>query len=121
MKSDLEELFQRQLEEAKITGWCREYRFHPTRKWRFDFAWPHDNDFHCPECGQVYWKLAVEIQGGVHIRGRHARGVGIEADNEKANAAAFLGWIVFRYTGKSIKNGQAIKEVAAYVANPAMH
>lgn len=45
----------------------REYVFHPKRKWRFDFAWPHI-------------KLAVEVEGGVHAGGRHNRGSGFVAD-----------------------------------------
>jgi len=55
------------------------------RRWRFDFAWPD-------------WKLAVEIEGGVFAHGRHTRGKGYEADCEKYNAAAVLGWTVLRYT-----------------------
>ena len=38
-----------------------EFRFHPERKWRFDFAWPEH-------------KIAVEQEGGVWIQGRHTRG-----------------------------------------------
>src|ERR1035437_4661972 len=53
----------------------REFRFHPERKWRFDFAWP-------------LYQLAVEIEG----RGRHQSFGGFEKDAEKYNAAAKLGW-----------------------------
>lgn len=66
----------------------KEYKFHPTRKWRFDFADP-DN------------KVAVEIDGGVFSGGRHTRGSGFRADCEKINAAAVLGWRVLRYVDKS--------------------
>ena len=62
----------------------REYRFHPERKWRFDFADPVN-------------KVAVEIDGGVFGNGRHSRGAGFRSDCEKLNAAAALGWRVFRY------------------------
>lgn len=62
----------------------REHRFHPIRKWRFDFA-------------DVENKIAVEIDGGVFIQGRHSRGAGYRSDAEKFNAAAVLGWRVFRY------------------------
>jgi very-short-patch-repair endonuclease len=62
-----------------------EYRFHPARKWRFDYAWPDH-------------KLAVEIDGGVWAQGRHTRGAGFIADQQKTNAAALLGFFVLRYT-----------------------
>ena len=61
-----------------------EYRFHPTRKWRFDFAFP-----------QV--KVAVEIQGGNFIGGRHNRGGQQAKDFEKLNAAVRLGWSVLQF------------------------
>jgi hypothetical protein len=62
-----------------------EYRFHPTRKWRFDYAW-------------LSHKVAVEVEGGVWIRGRHSRGAGMLKDMEKYNRAAAMGWRVFRCT-----------------------
>lgn len=83
-----------QLEQNFATAWraigdvalLSEYRFHPTRRWRFDFA---------------YWpaKVAIEIEGGVYSRGRHTRGSGFVADCEKYNAAAELGWTVLRFPG----------------------
>jgi very-short-patch-repair endonuclease len=66
-------------------GGVPEYRFHPTRKWRFDFAWPEN-------------KRAMEVEGGVWTGGRHTRGSGFLKDCEKYNAAASLGWRVFRFT-----------------------
>ena len=63
----------------------REYRFHPVRRWRFDFAWEAS-------------KVAVECEGGVWVRGRHVRGSGFRKDCEKYNAATALGWRVFRVT-----------------------
>ena len=71
-----------------------ERRFHDTRKWRFDVAWP------------VY-KLAVEVDGGGFVAGRHSRGVGIEKDCEKYAEALCLGWRVLRCTPRQIRTGQA--------------
>ncbi|MGL4930900.1 MAG: hypothetical protein ACRC4H_12435, partial [Plesiomonas sp.] len=51
-----------------------EYVFHPTRKWRLDFAWPE-------------YRLALEIHGGVYSGGRHTRGAGFTEDREKMNEA----------------------------------
>ena len=74
----------------------REYRFHPTRMWRFDFAWPA-------------FLIAVEIEGG--NGGRHQRMGGFASDCEKYNAAAKLGWRVMRYTTSMVMRGDAINDV----------
>ena len=63
----------------------REHRFHPTRKWRFDLAF-------------IKEKLAIEIEGGVWIIGRHNRGAGFIKDMEKYNEATFYGWKLLRFT-----------------------
>lgn len=60
-----------------------EYRFHPTRKWRFDWAWPTQ-------------KVALEVEGGVWTHGRHTRASGYIGDIEKYNEATLLGWRVLR-------------------------
>jgi very-short-patch-repair endonuclease len=64
----------------------REHRFAaPTRQYRFDFAWP--------SC-----KVAVEVEGGIHSKGRHVRPAGYTADIMKYNLATSMGWRVFRAT-----------------------
>jgi len=50
-------------------------------------------------------KLAVEIEGGVWVRGRHTRGSGFVKDCEKYNEAALLGWTVLRLPGSLVKEG----------------
>ena len=72
-----------------------EVRFHPTRKWKFDCAWPDR-------------MIAVEIEGGIWIRGRHNRGAGYLKDMEKYNAAAKLGWRVFRFGTGQVHDLKAI-------------
>jgi hypothetical protein len=62
--------------------------------WRFDFAWP-DAD------------LAVEVEGGGWVQGRHTRGKGFEDDLRKYHAAMRLGWTVYRCGAKLIKSGDA--------------
>jgi hypothetical protein len=56
-----------------------EHVFHPTRKWRWDFAWPEE-------------MLALEVDGGNFVQGAHVRGARILLTHEKLNAAAVLGW-----------------------------
>ena len=63
----------------------KEFRFHPTRRWRFDYAFPE-------------LKIAVEVEGGVYIQGRHTRGSGFIKDMEKYNTAASMGWTIIRVT-----------------------
>lgn len=69
--------------EVGIPKPVEEYRFHPERKWRFDFAWKHG-----------HFPLALEVQGGIFakIPGGHNRGLGLRKEHEKRNAAAALGW-----------------------------
>ena len=77
----------------------KEHRFHPERKWRFDFAWPE-------------LKLAIEVNGGGG-RGRHNSVTGATADAEKMNAAQLLGWRVLIYTCKSVLD---VKQIASDLA-----
>jgi very-short-patch-repair endonuclease len=68
-----------------LPGWIAEYKFHPVRRWRFDF------------CQPVY-KIAIEIDGAVWSNGRHTRGSGFVKDMEKLNAATVLGYSILRFT-----------------------
>ena len=85
-----------QIRAAKLPTPVREFRFHPTRKWRFDFAWPEN-------------RISLEIDGATWTGGRHTRGSGYEADAEKLNEAAVLGWRVFRATRTMVKSGYALR------------
>lgn len=69
-----------------------EFRFHPSRKWRFDRAWPE-------------LRLAVEIDGGTWNGGRHTRPAGYAEDCDKLNTAALMGWTVLRFTGEHVRQG----------------
>ncbi|MDX1545609.1 MAG: hypothetical protein R3247_01395 [Rhodothermales bacterium] len=72
-----------------------EHRFHPERRWRFDFAWPA-------------YRVALEKEGGLYGRGprcaacgrrrggAHSSVAGLKRDLEKYNAAAALAWYVLR-------------------------
>lgn len=69
----------------------KEYRFHPDRKWRFDFALPEK-------------KIGIEYDGLHSAKSRHTTLVGFTGDAEKMNAAQALGWKVLRFTVKNYKN-----------------
>lgn len=59
------------------------------RKWRFDYAWPEQ-------------KVALEVEGGIYIQGRHSRGWTMEKDMEKYNEAAAQGWRLLRTTPRNL-------------------
>jgi very-short-patch-repair endonuclease len=86
---------------SALTAYCRqkgypmpvaEYQFHPTRLWRFDLSFPDR-------------KIALEIDGGGYVRGRHHRAAGHAKDSAKANEAQLLGWVVLRCTPEQFARG----------------
>jgi very-short-patch-repair endonuclease len=96
--SHLEDLLFNHIQLTGLPSPAREYRFHPSRRWRFDFAWP-------------IYKVAVEVDGGIYSCGRHVRGTGFERDAEKGNEAVLQGWRVLHFTRRQIKSGTAIKTI----------
>ena len=82
----------------------REIQFHPSRRWRADFA-------HIPS------RTLIEIEGGIFLRGggRHTRGTGYAKDAEKYLEAALLGWTVLRLTERQLEIG-VIERIAAFIA-----
>jgi very-short-patch-repair endonuclease len=51
--------------------------------------------------------LAIEVEGGMFVMGRHNRPAGFEADCEKYNEIALLGFRVLRFTGDMVEDGRA--------------
>ena len=74
-----------------------EYKFHPTRRWRSDYA-HHES------------RTLIEIEGGAW-GGRHSRGSGFLNDAEKYWEAARLGWKVIRWTAPliTVENCEILK------------
>ena len=85
-QSKMPDLFLKLL-ESKLKGVevVKEFKFHPKRKWRFDYAFP-------------FLMIAVEVDGGVWTGGRHINPAGYINDMEKLNTAASMGWLVLRIT-----------------------
>lgn len=92
-----QELLEMMLEEGLPLAEM-EYRFAPPRLWKFDLAYPDR-------------KLAIEIEGGTWVRGRHITPSGYARDCEKYSIAALLGWTVVRVTSDMVHNKKAIKLV----------
>lgn len=98
MKSLAEKAFAAAWERNPLPGvvLAREFRFHPTRRWRFDFAFPEH-------------RLAIELDGMGRGRkkGGHQTAVGMRNDREKANAAVLRGWRVLRFLSADRANACA--------------
>jgi len=78
----------------------KEFKFHSSRKWRFDYA-------------ILEFKIAIEIDGGIWTNGRHTRGKGYLNDMEKFNVASSLGWLILKFTPNnqySLKTIELIKD-----------
>jgi very-short-patch-repair endonuclease len=77
----------------------REFRFHPTRKWRFDLCW------------NLPIGVAVELDGATWIQGRHSRGKGQTNDADKINEAQSMGFVVLRFTTDHLTNKRITQTV----------
>lgn len=75
-----------------------EHRFHPTRKWRFDYAWEDH-------------RIALEVEGGVWVGGRHTSGAGFVKDMEKYNEAACLGWRIIRCQPRELCTSKTVDTI----------
>ena len=102
--SAAEEVLASQIEEHGLDGWMRELKFHPDRRWRFDFA-------------NQALMMAVEINGGTWSprKMRHNYGEGYRNDLEKMNEAQLMGWIVLQFTTDQVYDNTAITDLARAV------
>ena len=75
--------------KSKKIKFEKEYKFHPTRRWRFDYA-------------ILDKKIAIEYEGIVSNKSRHTNIKGYSKDCEKYNQAQLLGWKVLRYTALNV-------------------
>ncbi len=111
-KSDLEAAFDTQFRRlgTDLPDPEPEYIFHPTRKWRLDRAWPQHRvaveleggskprTIRCTSCGQlVRAKTKAGLGKPLRMPGWHQTNQ-FEANKEKYNQLALLGWILLRFT-----------------------
>lgn len=78
--------------------WQTEYKFHPDRRYRFDFA-------------NVDRMIAVEVNGGQWTKSGHSTGRGLQRDAEKLNLAQSLGWTVYVLTTSMLHKREAAGHV----------
>ena len=76
---------------------------HLGRRWQTDFAWPDR-------------KIIVEIEGGLWRKdsrgswaGAHTHPMNVLRDIEKYNHMSMLGYRLFRFSDKNLKDGSAIE------------
>lgn len=84
-----------------------EHRFHPTRKWRFDWAWPEQ-------------RVALEVEGGIYGKGEPCSKCGqrevaghrsikdMKRDLEKYSEAAAHGWRIVRITPEQLYDASTL-------------
>ena len=89
-------IFLKLLKDAGVPEPVREFRFHPKRQWRADFAWPEQ-------------MILLEVEGGVWIQGRHNSAPGFMKDIEKYNQAALLGYRLLRFPPEQLHSPDTIK------------
>ena len=99
--SSLEKRFERLWSALEGPELVKEFRFHPVRRWRSDFA-------HLPS------RTLIEIEGGVFVNGRHNRPGGFAADLEKYLEAGLAGWRVVRLGSKEL-TAECLGRVVAMV------
>ncbi len=81
-----------------------EHRFHPTRRYRLDFALPEA-------------LIGIEVDGGTWSDGRtgHNWGTGITRDHEKQNLAVLMGWRIFRFTTDMLSEAKVAQSLTPVI------
>lgn len=93
--------FDKQCDLAGLPKPTPEYYFAKAtlgRRWRLDWCF-------IPE------RVAVEVEGGYAVQGRHTSAKGFLADMEKYNTLACMGYRLIRVSPRQIANGEALNWV----------
>jgi very-short-patch-repair endonuclease len=104
MKKKSNDIIARILANQTGIPWTTEYKFHPVRKWRFDYANPD-------------LKIAVEVEGGIWTNGRHTTGSGFAGDMVKYNEAVVLGWHLLRFTPDQMTKTDTYETIRRLITN----
>ena len=96
--SDLEDELMLQIQARGMPEPLRQHKFHPSRLWRADFAWPA-------------YRVIAEVQGGTYQHMAHSTGTGIHRDYEKANSAQLMGYIYLQFDREMIEDGSAVDAI----------
>lgn len=85
-----------------LPGLCLEYQHIPDRKFRLDLAWP-------------LYRVGIEVQGGIWIKGAHSTGTGIKRDMEKRNLQVLYGWRVLEVEPQDLCTVETAKMVKTLI------
>lgn len=96
-------IFQQACQQNGLPRPVAEHHWHPTRKFRADFAWPEH-------------RVLLEVEGGLWVKGKHGRGSGIVKDIEKQNEAAAMGWLYLRCQPKELHTVRTLEYIRAAIA-----
>ncbi len=111
----------------------KQFRFHPKRLWRFDFAWEAHRlaveleggvmsfPVKCDKCGEPVERVNKRTGRKERVyaaMGRHTRSAGFQGDCEKYNQATALGWRVLRFTVKDLTEspGETVRLITRVLA-----
>jgi len=89
MKGMNERLLYEILNDAYPGQWISEHKGIEGRKFRFD-------------CANPSLKIAIEIEGGLWMNGKHNRPLGYIQNMEKYNLAVLEGWKILRYASETL-------------------
>lgn len=95
-----EKIVKKEIGEECVT----EFRFHPIRRWRADYA-------------ILKYKILLEVEGGIYIGGRHTRGVGFKNDMDKYNSATSMGYSVLRVTPSDLLKTSTLDLIKETIKN----
>ena len=86
-------------------AWGKEAKCIPGRRFSFDYViWDFGNKTHVD--------IAVEINGGQWVKGRHNRGgKGYESDLTKSNLAQINGFVYLQYTYEMMARGEHFDQI----------
>lgn len=98
-----EKIVKKEIGEECVT----EFRFHPVRRWRADYA-------------ILKYKILLEVEGGIWLPkggGRHNRAAGFLKDAEKYNCATSMGYSVLRVTPSDLLKTSTLDLIKETIKN----
>lgn len=97
-------MFEKIIKKELKLNCVKEYRFHPIRRWRADYA-------------ILKHKILIEVEGGVWVYGRHNQASGFIKDMEKYNTATSMGWSILRVTPKELMTDNTLELIKETIKN----
>lgn len=102
-KTPVEELLHTQLKALGITGYQRNVKFIPKRRFEADFYFPE-------------LRMVVEVDGGIWLpKSGHTSGEGYQRDRRRDQLALAHGLQTLRFTSEQIRSGEAIDYLMRYL------